>query len=99
MLSSKNGISRHLSPVAIILMSPNKDYNKLKVTFGSYSQVYIVTTNSTKQKIEGVMALRRAHEPWRIFFGLATVKQIHPPLIDRNIHQSSSNTEGELPAY
>ena len=36
---SKNGISSNLSPEAIILGSPNPDYNKLKITFGEYAQV------------------------------------------------------------
>ena len=37
MFLSKNGKSRNLGPAAIILGSPNPDYNKLKITFGSYS--------------------------------------------------------------
>ena len=36
---SKNGISSDLSPAAIILGSPNPDYNKLKIKFGAYVQV------------------------------------------------------------
>ena len=51
MFPSKNGISSDLSPAAITLGSPNLDYNKLKIKFGAYAQVYIVTTNSTKNKI------------------------------------------------
>ena len=46
----KNVISSDLSPAAIILGSPNPDYNKLRITFVSYEQVCIVTTNSTKQR-------------------------------------------------
>ena len=48
MFPSKNGISRKLSPTNIILGSPNTYYNKLKITFGAYAQVYIGTTNSKK---------------------------------------------------
>ena len=48
MFPSKNGISNYLRPAAIILGSPNQDYTKLKVTFGAYTQVHIVTTNNTK---------------------------------------------------
>ena len=54
---SKNGISSDLIPEAIILLSPNPYYNKLKITVGSYTQVYIGTTNSTKQIIVGAIAL------------------------------------------
>ena len=57
MIPSKNGISNNLKPEAIILGSPNLDYNKLRITFGSYAQVQIVTTNKTKQIIVGEIAL------------------------------------------
>ena len=46
MFPFKNGISSDLNPEAIILGSPNPDYNKLKTTFGEYAQVYIGTANS-----------------------------------------------------
>ena len=57
MFPSKNGISSNLISAAIILGSPNLDYNKLKITFGAYSQVYIGTTNSTKQRTVGAIAI------------------------------------------
>ena len=44
---SKNGISIDLGPAAIILGSRNPDYNKLKIIFGAYSQVYIGKNNNT----------------------------------------------------
>ena len=58
---SKNGISSDLSPAAIILGSPNLDYNKLNIKFGAYAKVQIGTTNSTKQITVGVIALRPAN--------------------------------------
>ena len=61
MFPYRNGISSKLSLAAIILGSPNPDYNKLKITFGAYAQVYIGTTNSTKQITVGVIALRPAN--------------------------------------
>ena len=61
MFPSKNGISSNLSLAAIILGSPNPDYNKLKITFGAYAHVYIGTTNSTKQRMVGAIALRLAN--------------------------------------
>ena len=48
MFTSNNGISSDLRPQEIILGSLNPDYNKLRITFGAYAQVYIGTTNSTK---------------------------------------------------
>ena len=59
---SKNGISRDLSPAAIILGSPNPDYNKLKIKFGAYAQVYRGTNNSTKQRTVGVISLLPENE-------------------------------------
>ena len=58
MFPSQNGISSDLSPAAITLGSPNLDYNKLKIKFGAYAQVYIVTTNSTKNKTVWAIALQ-----------------------------------------
>ena len=55
---SNNGISSDLSPAAIILGSPNLDYNKLKIKFGEYAQVYIGTTNIKKQITVGAITLR-----------------------------------------
>ena len=50
MFPSKNGTSNDLIPSSIILGYPNPDYNKLKIVFVAYSQVYIGTTNNTKQR-------------------------------------------------
>ena len=66
MFPSKNGISSDLGPAAIILGSPNPDYNKLKVKSGSYAKVYISTTNSPKYRMVGVIALRPENERVRI---------------------------------
>ena len=57
MFPSKNGISRNLTPAAIILVSPNPDYNKPKITFRTYAQVYIGTANSKKQRTVGTIVL------------------------------------------
>ena len=78
MFQSKNGISSDLIPEAIILGSPNPDYNKLTITFGAYAQVYIGTTNSTKHRTVWTIALITENERGGYFFMyLATVKQIH----------------------
>ena len=57
MFTSKNGILINLIPVSIILGSHNPDYNKLKITFVAYTQVYICTNNSTKNRTLGEIAL------------------------------------------
>ena len=55
----KNGIPSNLSPAAIILGSLNPDYNKLNIIFGAYTQIYIGTTKSKKQRTIGKIALRK----------------------------------------
>ena len=71
----QNGISSNLRPETIILGSPNPDDNKLRIIFGAYVQVYIGTTNSTKQRIIGEIALRPANEGGGYnFMSLATIK-------------------------
>ena len=78
MLLSQNGISSALIPEAIILGSPNPYYNKLKITFGAYEQVYIGTTNSTKQRMVGVISLRPSNERGGYYFmSLVIIKQLH----------------------
>ena len=75
MSPSKNGISSKLSPAAIILVSPNQDYNKLRIAFEAYSQVYIGITNSTKQIMVGAISLRLENERGEYYFmSLATGK-------------------------
>ena len=80
MFPYKNGISRYLSPAAIILGSPNPDYIKLKITFGSYAQIYIGTKNVIKHRMVGFISLI-LDEEWGggggCFMYLATGKYIH----------------------
>ena len=78
MFPSKNGVSSNLSPAEFILGYPNLDYNKLKVTFGAYAQVYKDTTNSTKQIMVGYISLRPTNERGEYYFmSLAIGKQLH----------------------
>ena len=77
MLPSKKGISRNPTLEAIILGSPEPDYNNLRIKFGAYANVYIVTTNSTKQRILGSISLRPENE-WggHYFMYIANSKHI-----------------------
>ena len=78
MFPYKNGVSSNLVPAAIILGLSNLYYNNMKITFGAYSQVYIGTTNSKKQRTVGVITLRAENERGGYWFmSLATGKQIH----------------------
>ena len=63
---------------AIILGSSNTEHNKLKITLGEYAQVYIGTTNITKQITVGATELRPSNEQGgNYFMSLATGKHIH----------------------
>ena len=78
MFPSKNGTSSYLIPVSITLGSSNPEYNKLKLTFGAHAQVYIGTTNRTKQKTVGAISLHTANEQGgHYFMSIATEKHIH----------------------
>ena len=78
MLPSKNGIPSKLRPEVITLGSPNPYYNKLRITFGAYAQVYIGITNSTKQITVGDIAPIIENERGGYYFmSLATGKNIH----------------------
>ena len=78
MFPTKNVISSKLNPAAIILGSPNTYYNKIKIKFGAYAQVYIGTTNSTKQRTVGEIALIPENERGGYYFmSLSTRKKLH----------------------
>ena len=55
----ENGVSIDLSTAEIIKWSPNSNYNNIRIIFRAYTQVYIGTTNSTKQRTVGAISLHR----------------------------------------
>ena len=74
----QNGISSDLIPVFIILGSLNLYYNKLNITFGAYAQVYIGTTNSTKQRtVEAISPRPENKQGGYYFMSLSNVKHLH----------------------
>ena len=74
----QNGISSELSTAAIILGSPNPYYDKIRITFVVYAQVYIGTTNSTKQiTVRAISLLPENERGWKYFMLLSTGKQLH----------------------
>ena len=78
MLLSKNGISNNLIPASIILGYPNTDYNKLIIPFGAYAQVYLVTSDITKQRTVGEISIRSENEQGGYYFmSIDTDRKIH----------------------
>ena len=76
--AARDGVSQTLSPAAIILGTPNPDCQNLKITFGSYAQVYESTTNTTKARSIGAIALKPSNERGGYYFmSLSTGKRLH----------------------
>jgi hypothetical protein len=77
-LESKNGISTTMSPSSIVLGTPSPDCKHLKLRTGAYVQLYIGTTNTSKARTVGVIALRRSNESGGYYFmSLKTGCEIH----------------------
>ena len=75
---AKEGVSKTMSPSAIVLGSPKPDYNKLKLTFGAYAQVYESTTNTTQSRSTGAIALKPSNERGGYYFmSLSTGRRLH----------------------
>ena len=78
MFPSKNGILK-TKPAAIISGFPNQDYNRLRIAFRLYAQVYISTTKNTKQRKVGAIVLQSANKRGGYYFmSINTGGQIHP---------------------
>ena len=55
----KYGVSQELSPESIVIGSPPPDYNKIRIEFGSYAQVYDAPSpsNTPRSRSHGAIAL------------------------------------------
>jgi hypothetical protein len=74
-----DGISSSLSPDTIVTRRPKLDYGTLKLEFGQYVQVYDGTSNDTKSRTLGAIALNptgNSNSDY-YFMSLATGCQIH----------------------
>ena len=65
---AKEGASKTMSPSAIVLGTPKPDYSKLKITFRAYAQVYESTTNTTKARSIGAIALKPSNQRGGYYF-------------------------------
>jgi hypothetical protein len=75
---SKNGISNMMSPSSIVLGTPSPDCKHLKLRTGAYVQLYVGTTNTSKARTVGVIALRRSNENGGYYFmSLKTGCELH----------------------
>jgi hypothetical protein len=75
---AKEGALKTMSPSDIVLGSPKPDYNKLKITFGAYAQVYESTTNTTKSRSIGAVALKPSNERGGYYsMSLSTGRRLH----------------------
>jgi hypothetical protein len=99
---AKEGASKTMSPSAIVLGSPKPDYTRLKITFGAFAQVYESTTNTTRSRSIGAIALRPSNEKGGYYFmSLSTGKRLHCyqwtelPVPDYVIDRVETMAEGE----
>lgn len=65
---NKDGVDKNLSPNIIILVSPHVDYNTIRVSFGSYVQVFEKTDNTMKIRSVGDFSLSRSKENGSYYF-------------------------------
>jgi hypothetical protein len=59
-LPDDNGVSGTLSPLTIMTGKPNPDFNKMRIEFGSYVQIFEPTTyatNTLRSRTTGAIAL------------------------------------------
>jgi len=75
---NNEGVSRDYSPASIVLGNENPDFKHLKLSFGSYVQVYGYTDNTPRQRVEGAIALRTSNNQGGYYFmSLETGNQLH----------------------
>ena len=73
-----DGISAKLSPSAIVLGLPKPDCSKLRISFGSYAQVFDSTDNSMNKRSLPAIALKPSNNKGGYYFmSLYTGRQIH----------------------
>ena len=76
----KNGVSKTLSPSAIILGRPKRDCSNLTITPGAYAEIKEQTTNTMKYRSTGAIALRPSNGRGGYYFqSLTTGRQVHVP--------------------
>jgi len=77
-LPHKQGISRTLSPSAIVLGRGKTDCNSLHATFGAYCEVHIGTTNGSEQRSVSAIALRPSNDEGGYYFmSLDSGRRLH----------------------
>ncbi len=75
---SKEGISRNMSPAAIVLGRGKPDCKQLKISIGSYAEVYETTKNTMRPRSVAAIALRPSNDRGGYYFqSLRTGKRIH----------------------
>jgi hypothetical protein len=79
MVPSHDGVSDTLSPDTIVTGRPKPDYATMKLEFGTYVQVYDGTSNDTKSRTLGAIALNPTGNSNGdyYFLSLATGHRIH----------------------
>jgi hypothetical protein len=79
MLPHRDGVSATMSPATIVTGEPKTDFQTLRLEFGTYVQVYDGTSNDTKSRTLGAIALNPTGNTSGdyYFMSLATGARIH----------------------
>ncbi len=76
--STKNGISREISPAAIVLGRQKLNCSNRKLSFGAYCEVYVGTTNDGTPRSVSTIGLRPSNERGGYYFmSLDTGRRLH----------------------
>jgi hypothetical protein len=76
----KNGVSKTLSPAAIILGRGKRNCANLTIVPGAYAEIKEPTTNNMKYRSTGAIALKPSNDSGGYFFqSLTTGRKVHVP--------------------
>ena len=94
----KNGISRNISPAAIVLGRQKLNCSNRKLSFGAYCEVYVRSTNDGTPRSVSSIARRPSNERGGYYFmSLDTGRRLHAHICNEiNLVQKSATAEDAI---
>ena len=102
---AKTGISKTLSPAAIVLGTPKIECNNLKLEFGTYVQAHVKSKNNLTTRSVAAICLRPSSTQGGYYFmSLVTGKRIHtstwtelpiPDLVIERVHELANRQNAQ----
>ena len=81
MLPSSDGVSNTMSPETIVTGKPKADYRTMRLEFSTYVQVYDRTSNNTKSRTLGAIALNCTGNSSGDYFFVSSHRTTDPPQV------------------